>query len=332
MKKTAGILAMLMLVTMLGGCYKSDTTLDFNTSGGVEVTSTLLASREMYEQAGISGADELIEAFAPETIEMYSSMYGMAEKGERLEMTRVDAAGNEIAEGAALPEDGSMVGTRLRMRYKSLADALNSFTLINFLRVTPIVQDDTGYGVKLEEQRTLLGTKYTASGKINVYGGDMYKAEYDAAEQGLKDKIADASASITFKFPLSFSKSNANSKGLFGQSLTWTASANAPDKEVYFEVTMLNPVILGMGIVILGLLIALILVARKKKAVIPDAYFVDEEGNPIPIYDEEEELEEETEGMEESEPAELTEAEDETVLEEIVEEMEEETVEAENEE
>ncbi len=292
MKKTAGILAVLLLVTMLGGCYKSDTTLDFDVNGGVEVTSTLLASSEMYEQAGIANVDELVETFSPETIEMYSQMYGMTETGERLEMIRIDAAGNEIAEGAAMPTDGSMVGTRLRMRYKSMADAANSFTLINFLRTTPLMQDENGYGLKIEEQRTLLGTKYVASGNISVYGSEMYKAEYDAADQATKDKLADSATSVTFKFPLSFSKSNADEKGFLGSSLTWTATKDAPDKEVYFEVTTINPLILGMAVVILLLLIVIIVMARKRKNDAPDAYFVDEEGNPIPVYDAEDDAEE----------------------------------------
>ena len=285
MKKLAGILAVLLLVSALGGCYKSETTLDFNTSGGVEVTSVLLASPELYEAAGVEGADALIETFDAEKLDLYASMYGMKETGERLEMTRVDA------------EEANLSGALLRMKYKNVTDMTASFTLLNFLRSTPLVGDGAGNGLKLEEERTLFGTKYTASGKINLYGGEEYKAEFDAAEAGAKEKIRDAAASISFKFPLAFSKSNADKKGFLGSSLTWAVTADTPEKEVYFTVTAINPVIFGMTIAILLLAAALIIVLAKKKNG-PDAYFIDEEGNAIPVFDAVEEEIDEAEGEE----------------------------------
>ncbi len=292
MKKLAGILAALLLVSTLGGCYKSETTLDFTTSGGVEVTSVLLASPEMYEAAGVEDADALIETFDAEKLDLYASMYGMKETGERLEMTRVDA------------EEAGMSGALLRMKYKNVTDMTASFTLLNFLRSTPLVQDGEGNGLKIEEERTLFGTKYTASGKIDLYGGEAYKAEFDAAEADRQEKIQDAAASISFKFPLAFSKSNADKKGFLGSTLTWAVTADAPEKEVYFTVTAINPVIFGMGIAILLLAAALIVVIAKKKNG-PDAYFIDEEGNAIPVFDA---IDEETdEEMEEAEGEEVPE-------------------------
>ncbi len=295
MKKLAGLLSVVMLLTMLSGCYKSETTFDFGVNGNVEVTTSLVADKAMYEAAGLAGVDEMMETFAEENIEMYSAMYGMKETGKRVSMIRVDGAGNEIGEGTALPEDGSMVGTKLTMQYDSMTDAANSFTLLNYLRTVALAQDESGYGLKVEEKRTLLGAKYVASGKISVYGPEMYKQEYDAQEEDKKADISGAVTSVTFKFPMAFSKSNADSKGLFGSSLTWTATADAPDKEVYFEVTVLNPLILAMAIIILILLALVIIMAAKRKKDTPDAYFVDEEGNPIPVYDAETEEGEESE-------------------------------------
>ncbi len=306
MKKIAGILAAVLLVTALGGCYKSETTLDFNASGGVEVTSVLLASPEMYEAAGVADADALIETFSEETLDLYASMYGMKETGERIEMTRVDA------------EEAGMSGALLRMQYKNVTDLTSSFTLLNFLRATPLVEDGAGNGLKIEEERTLFGTRYTGSGKINLFVGDDYKTEYDTADEATKAKISEAAASITFKFPLAFSKSNADKAGLFGSSLTWAVTAEAPEKEVYFTATAINPVIFGMAIAILILLIVLIVVLRKKNAG-PDAYFIDEEGNAIPVFDEEEEAfdEEEEFELEEGEAEEVVSEEELTETEEI---------------
>ncbi len=325
MKKLAGILAVLMLLTMLGGCYKSDTTVDLDLNGAVEVTSTIVGIPEMYQQIGIGSPDDILKEYSEETLAMVAQMYGMAENGERLELSRIDAAGNEIPEGTALPTDGSMVGTRLRMKYNSMSDAVNSFTLMNFLRTTPLTQDDSGYGLTIEEKRTMLGTKYIASGKIGVYGSEMYKAEYDSADEAFKEKISQASTSITFKFPLAVSKSNADTKGFLGQSLTWSSTVDAAEKEVYFEVFAINPLVLGMAVVILILLIALIIVACKKRDKGPDAIFVDEEGNPIPVYDEEAEDAEEGETAEEFEAVEVAEdaeadSEVTVVLEEVTEE------------
>lgn len=325
MKKTVAILAVLMLVTMLGGCYKADTTMDFAVNGGVKVTSTFLASKEMYETVNFQNVDEAIEDFT-QTIDMYTMM-GVEETGEKVEMTRVDASGNELPEGAALPEDGSMVGARLTMKYDSLTDAIKSFTLYQFLRTTPLMQDEEGYGLNIEQKSSLLGTKYTATGKISVYGDAVYKSEYyDKATEEMKNKISEASTSITFKFPLAFSKSNADKMGLLGQSLTWTATAEEGEKDVYFEVVAVNPILLGMAIAILALVIAVIVLARKKRETAADAYFVDEEGNPIPIYDAEDE-----EDAEETDAAEMTEegAELPSTREETAEISEEETTETE---
>ncbi len=309
MKKIAAIFAALLLVTMLGGCYKADTTMKFGVNGGVSVTSTFLASKEMYDAAGFEGLDNAVENFT-QTIELYSKLSGIQETGEKVELVRVDAAGNELAEGTPLPEDGSMVGARLTMKYKSLTDTLNSFTLHNFLRTTPLMQDEEGYGLKIDQRSTLFGTRYTASGKISVYGDSVYKSEYyDTATDEVKNKISEASNSITFKFPLAFSKSNADKVGFLGQSLTWTATAEEAEKDVYFEVVALNPLVLAMAIIIIGLLIAVIILKRKNDQMAPDAYFVDEEGNPIPVYDEEDE-EEYAEEAEETEAEELTEGEE----------------------
>lgn len=286
MKKLAGILSAVLLLTTLSGCYKADTTFDFGLNGGVEVASTILADKSTFEAAGLSALDDLMETFSPETIEMYSAMYGMPELGERIAMTRVDAAGNELAAGTPFPEDGSMVGACLEMRYDSLSDATGSFTLLNFLRAVPLSQDANGNGLNLEEKHTLFGTKYEASGKISLYGSELYKAEFDAASAEEQAKIATAENSISFKFPLAFSKSNADSKGFLGSELTWTVANDAPEKEVYFSVMVLNPVILAMGILILLLLIYILILKLGQKKNEPEAYFVDAEGNPIPVYDE----------------------------------------------
>ncbi len=317
MKKIASIVAMFLLVSMLGGCYQESTTLRFHGNGGVTVTSTLVAEKALYEKAGIQDVDSLVNTFSPEVIELYSAMSGAPEKGTRLEMVGIDANGNVLPEGTPLPEDGSMVGARLSMRYNSLTDAMRSFTLSNFIFATPLLQDQYGNGLKLEETRTLFGMKYSASGKINLYGNESYKAEFDAAEQELKDKVSGASASISFKFPLAFSKSNADSKGFLGQNLQWTVTQDAPEKEVYFEVTTINPLILAMGIVIVLLLIALLILLRKKRG-LPDSFYVDEEGNMIPVFDGGEDTEDEAVIEEAEENSEIVD--EEFAVEEIAEE------------
>ncbi len=286
MKKITGLLAVLMIVSLLGGCYKADTTVKVHPAGDVTVTSTLLATKDMYELAGVESPKALIDTFAPEVIDMYSAMYGMPEKGTRLEMVAVDANGNPLEDDTKRPEDGNMAGARLSMKFKSLQDASSSFTLTSFLLSTPIAYGEGADGIAIEEQRNLFGTKYIGKGKISVHGSGPYKQEYDLADQATKDKIAGAAATISFKFPVSFSKSNADTKGFLDGNLSWTVTPDAPEKDVYFEVSTINPIILGMGIVILILAILLILMAIKNKKK-PDAFYVDEDGNEIPVFDEE---------------------------------------------
>ncbi len=286
MKKFAVLLAALLVVSMLGGCYKADTTVKVNPTGNVTVTSTLVATKNMYELAGIESPKDLVDTFSPEVIDMYSAMYGLSEKGTRLEMVAVDANGAPLADPAKLPGEGEMAGARLSMKYDSFQDAASSFTLSSFLLSTPIAYGEGAEGIVVEEDRNLFGTKYIGKGKISVHGTGPYKNEYDLADKAQKDMIAGAAATISFKFPASVSKSNADTKGFLGGNLSWTVTPDAPEKDVYFEVTTINPIILGMGIVILILAALLIIMAVKNKKK-PAAFYVDEDGNEIPVFDEE---------------------------------------------
>ncbi|MBQ7032477.1 MAG: hypothetical protein IJN25_02280 [Clostridia bacterium] len=289
MKKMALVLAALMLLTMLGGCYKSDTTMKFGMAGGMEVTSTLLASPDTYSSFGVESPDVILEQFSEESLNAYLEESGNKETGERLELSRIDADGNVVAPGTELSAEG-MSGTRLRMKFDSFSDAQNSILLNSYLSnlgTMSLNKDASGNGLDIEEKHTVLGTKYTASGKLSVYGTYAEMMGENTAE--MQGKLADASNSVTFRFPLfSIAKSSgADSKGFLGQSMTWTATAGAPDRDIYFEVTVINPLVLDMALIILILVIILIVVLRKKKKNDePDAYFMDENGNLIPVYDE----------------------------------------------
>lgn len=320
MKKIAGVLALLLLLTMLGGCYKADTTVDLNLGGGVEVSSSFLAVPEMYQQSaqfvGYAGPDDIVTQYDPATLEQYLTESGITETGQRLELSRIDASGNVVETGTELPTDGSMTGVRLRMKYDSLSDAADSFTLTNFsaLYGLPLQKDASGYGLDIQQKQTLFGTQYSVTGKFGINGTDTHQMLSGMVEDAaLKERVSEASNSITFKFPLAISSSNADEKGFLGQSLTWTATNDAPEKEVYFVVYTINPLILGMALVIIILLIALIVVARKKNDG-PDAYFVDAEGNPIPVYDEESEEDETEADVEVFEFAEETDGTDEEAV------------------
>jgi len=67
MKKIAGILAALMILTMLGGCYKSDTMFRFTSNGGVEVTSTFLATEETFVSTQVT-PEMIVEDFSEEGV------------------------------------------------------------------------------------------------------------------------------------------------------------------------------------------------------------------------------------------------------------------------
>lgn len=311
MKKVTAVLAALMLLTMLGGCYKSDTTMQFGATGGIEVTSTLLASPDTYSSFGVEGPDMIVNQFSEESLNAYLAESGNTETGERLELSRIDADGNVVAAGTELSAD-SMSGTRLRMRFDSFSDAQNSVLLNSYLSnigTMALRKDASGYGLEIEEKHTVLGTKYIASGKLSVYG--TYAEMMGGGDAEVQEQIADASNSVTFKFPLlSVAKSSgADSKGFLGQTMTWTATAGAPDRDIYFEVMVINPLVFALALVILILVIVLIAVLRKKgKQDDPDAYFMDENGNLIPVYDEADL--EELEMLDDAEYDEAVEAED----------------------
>lgn len=281
MKKLKCVLSLVMMVFLLAGCYKTDTEFKIRANGAVDVTATMIATKEMYEAAGGSGSADIVKQ-----VEMLQEYYGDTETGKDIVVTQLDANGNVIVDGIQAPEDGTMVGTKMEIHFDSIGDAKNSALLNSYLVGTPLVQDEEGYGLKIEEKRTLFGSIYKVSGKYGLYGSTTYKNAYNAAAQNMKDKISDASAKLTFSLPMGFVKSNADSKNLLGNRLTWVADQNTPDKEVYFEITALNPLVVGLFIAVLALLVlVLLLVLRKNKPTDPDDYFVDEEGNLIPIFD-----------------------------------------------
>ncbi len=284
-KKACLLLVLVMMLSLLSGCYKMDTTISVGAGGGVRVSSTLMATKEMYAAAGGTGARDISQ-----NIDMIKQYYGESEPGEVISVNLIDEHGNALAADAPTPEDGTMVGTTLEMRFDSLNDLKSSPMLASYFVTTPLMQDSDGYGLKVQEKRTLLGAVYTVSGKYSLYGDANYKGAYERNDQALKDNVSAASAKLTFAFPLGFSKSNADDKSLFGNRLTWTATADAPDKDVYFSYTTINPVILALSLAVIILLIVIILMARKNKKndAEPDDYFVDEEGNVIPIFDAEE--------------------------------------------
>lgn len=348
MKKFAGILAALLVLTMLSGCYKSETTLRFKSTGGVEVTSTFLASEETYTSAQVT-PEMLVGDFSEENVSAYMEANNVTETGERLELVMVDETGNvitssDIAMPTPVPEptpaeegeeatagevaedvagvvteepkeaekadasDKTMKGTRLRMRFDSLDAVSQSFLLGNYMNsfgTVSLKKDESGLGLDMKQKQTLLGTKYVVSGKISLYGA--YNGLGLEENEEFQEKLTNASNSVTFAFPfLTFvSSRGADEKSLLGQTMTWTATKAAPEREVNFEVTVINPLVFGMAVVILLLALALVWVlVRIKKANEnePDSYYMDEEGNLIPVYDgEEDELDEEYDAMLEAE-------------------------------
>lgn len=286
MKKIAVLLAVVLLVSMLGGCYKSDLVFDFDQHGGVEVTNTVLTEKDVFSAYQISTPSQMIML-----LEMLVAQSGLPESGEKVELVAIKEDGTQLAEGDPLPTDGSMVGLRLRMKYKSIEHALGSVTMGTLSMAVPFEQTPDGYGLKIEEKPTLYGTKYVASGKISVYS--------DGSGKQMADQFTGASNTVTFKFPLCFGKNG--DKTFVGKNLSYTVTNDNPEQDIYFEVTVINPLVLGMGIAILILLVTVIvlLCLRKKKKA--DAFFVDADGNEIPVFDVEDDEFEEVEEAEEAE-------------------------------
>ena len=307
-KKACLFLVLLLMLSLLGGCYKTDTAVKIDANGGVDVTSIMLAPKETYDTAGTLYADYLksqYEAMGMDTSTMQldaamtavtpsvfiNQMQSLQEQygGEIISLDQIDQNGNVMESNAAMPEDGSMIGTRIVMHYDSVQDLesgiMNAYPATDYLFAG---KDDQG--LKIEEKRTLFGAVYKVSGKYSLSKSFSYEELYKGASQDIKDKISGATAQLSFAFPLGFSKSNADEKNLLGNKLTWIATADAPDKDVYFEVTTINPLVFALILLVIILLVLVILLAmKKKKDEEPDDYFVDEEGNLIPIYDTDEE-------------------------------------------
>ncbi|MBQ7035895.1 MAG: hypothetical protein IJN74_00165 [Clostridia bacterium] len=295
MKKTAALLLTILLVSMLGGCYKSDVTFKFGTFDGVEITSSVVAPKETYAQLGFTSLDQNVSSYDIENVNKQ-----IANPDEHITLERIDANGNVLPEGTAFPEDGGMIGTRMRAKYKSLDVAKNSMVIQHNLMITPLTKDESGYGLEVQKNHGLFGTKYIVSGQIHVQGSalhQMYASQLVAANPEVLDN---ASSTVNFKFPLCFGKNG--DKTFVGTTLSYTVTKDNPAQDVYFEVTVLNPLVLGMAILILILLAVIIILLVKKKDT-PDAFFVDADGNEIPVFDavddEMEDMEEQAEEVEE---------------------------------
>ncbi|MBE7025485.1 MAG: hypothetical protein E7408_05465 [Ruminococcaceae bacterium] len=317
MKKIAGILAALMILTMLGGCYKSDTMFRFTSNGGVEVTSTFLATEETFVSTQVT-PEMIVEDFSEEDLASYMETNNITETGKRLELSIVDENGNVIKESGIpkptpVPEimpdaEGTedeastetigetnadtaeetssankedMTGTRLRMRFDSLDAVSKSFLLGKYMQsfgTVSLAKDESGFGLDMQQKQTLLGTKYIVSGKISLYG--VYNGYGLEENEEFQEKLTNASNSVTFKFPfLTLVESRGtDEKSMLGQTMTWTATKDAPEREVNFEVTVINPLIFGMAVVIVLLVLAIILIllrAKKSKKDEPDSYYMD---------------------------------------------------------
>ncbi len=278
MKKIAVLLAVVLLVSMLGGCYKSDVVFDFGVGGDVEITSTVVAPAETYAQMGFPSLDQHYNDFGIDAINEK-----IENPDEKIKLERVDASGNVLPEGTQLPTDGSMVGTRMRAKYETLSAAKNSMVFQHNLMITPLTKDESGYGLEVQEKHGLIGTKYVVSGKIHVQGSEMHQL-YSAQLVEANPNVLDAASStVTFKFPLCYGKNG--DKSFVGTSLSYGVTKDAPQTDVYFEVTVLNPLVLGMAIAILVLLAIILVLVLKKKKDTPDAFFVDADGNEIPVFD-----------------------------------------------
>ena len=312
MKKTLVLLLVVLLALSLSGCYKSDVTFKFGTFDGVEITSSIVAPKETYAQLGYATLDQNVANYDIESINKQ-----IENPKEHITLERIDASGKVIPEGTAFPEDGGMIGTRMHAKYESLDDGKNSMVFQHNFMITPLIKDESGYGMDVQKTAGIFGTKYVVSGKIHLQGSamhQMYASQLVAANPTVLDN---ASSTVNFKFPLCFGKNG--DKAFMGTSLSYTVDKENPEQDVYFEVTVLNPLILGMGILILILLAVIIILVVKKKET-PDAFFVDADGNEIPVFDA---VDDETE----EEEVTLDEAEEvfEEVSEEIMEESEEET-------
>ncbi len=293
MKKTLVLLLVALLVFSLSGCYKSDVTFKFGTFDGVEITSSVVAPKETYAQLGFTTLDQNVASYDIENVNKQ-----IANPKEHITLERIDADGNVIPEGTAFPEDGGMIGTRMHAKYDSLDEGKNSMVFQHNLMITPLIKDESGYGVDVQKTAGLFGTKYVVSGKIHVQGSavhQMYASQLVAANPTVLDN---ASSTVNFKFPLCFGKNG--DKTFVGTTLSYTADKSNPEKDVYFEVTVLNPLVLGLGILVLILLAVIIILLTKKKDT-PDAFFVDADGNEIPVFDAVEEETEEEETVEEEE-------------------------------
>lgn len=307
MKKLLKLVPVILILCLLSGCYASDSTLKFNYDGTVNYDSTTATTKNFFEKIGQPNATDYIDQAVKYFNEDFKNNPGAYE-----EFSIEPYYPNGKPGEAGVDENSVMYGIKAHTKFSDF----NSFTqnqfILNYtipnITIRKYSESNTPLksGIDIETKNTFFGTRYVGSGSINIFGND---------EENLKREVPDyktlsknASAEITFKFPFSFFKSNASSKNILTNSLTWKVNGNdAQTVPVSFDVFVLNPVVLFESLIIIILLVLLFIFLGKKRdeeeeAPVPDEYYTDEEGNVIPVYyDEEGSDTDEHEGEDENE-------------------------------
>lgn len=249
MKKMTKILLVgIMAVCLLSGCYKQDTTIKVKPSGKVDASISMIGSDEAIAQAsGGSSFNELAESLMPQ-IESFKENDSMT----------AETVSEQIG-------DKTYQGVKITAKYKDVSEMLNSmyFMAFNSSVVVPVeggASGDTGNGLTLKEITSPFGNTYTINGIISYAQGQ----ENTLTEDELK-QIEASQVNMKFKFPV-LSWSNGK---IIAPSYSYSVNKDNPSEEVHVWVFVPNFILLLALLIIIGLLIAVIILASRLSKLSP---------------------------------------------------------------
>ena len=242
MKKMTKILLVgIMALCLLSGCYKQDTTIKIKPSGAASVDIAMIGNDAAISQvSGGMSSDQLMQDLMPQIEELKESDSMTAE---------------EISEQVG---EETYKGVRITAKYKDVSEMLKSmyFVAFNSSIASPVGSADavdTRYGLQLDEiTSSPFGNTYTVNGNISLTQGESL------SDEEMK-QLSASQINMTFKFPV-LSWSNWK---FIAPTYSFSVNADNPNQEVHFWVFVPNYVLLLALLIIIGLLIAVIVLASK---------------------------------------------------------------------
>lgn len=250
MKKTLKLMLLAVcILCMLCGCYEQDTVISVNPIGGIKAEMSFAGNDDgILEITGGATYDDLKASLIPQL----QSMIVDTSK-EKLEEITVDVEGE------------SYRGVKATGYFSSLSDMYSSqfFSVFNSYNMipAPLTSSDAMEGqpgVSFKEDKGLFGTTYKANGIINITQGNELDDQQRAA-------MSKSQIKIKFKFPvLSFTASKGN-KNIVKPTFEYVATTENDDVQVDFSVFVPNYLMILGILVIIGLIIAVVLMAKEIK-------------------------------------------------------------------